>query len=372
MYSNYFKKDFSMLFVSTVISLSIIIILIALIILPKEKFSYNENKYLRQFPVFRLNNLIDGKYMSDIDDYVSDNFPYRDLFLNIKNKFLKFSGMYYQNGVYYGKDGALYEEYDEPKNSDLIISKINNFSKAVDANMNFILAPSSVEIYSDNISKYNVNVSQIEVIDYFKQNLDIDLINVYDKLSEHKDEYIYFKTDHHWTSRGAYYAYQEYCKTNDISPFYYNFETISNDFYGTLYSKVIDNNLDKDYIEKIIYAGNYEIFYFDDNVRDNKLYNDDYLNKKDKYSYFLNNNHSLIEISNNSLSNKSNILIVKDSYANNFVPLIVNNYAKTYVIDLRYYNGSVSEFVYKNNIENILLLYNINTIDDDIGILKLK
>jgi hypothetical protein len=102
------------------------------------------------------------------------------------------------------------------------------------------------------------------------------------------------------------------------------------------------------------------------------LYNFDYLTGKDKYALFLDNNHALIKVTNNSINNDNSIVLIKNSYANSFVPFIVNNYKNTYIIDLRYYSESVSEFINNNNIKDILILYNLNNLYSDMSIIKLK
>ena len=105
----------------------------------------------------------------------------------------------------------------------------------------------------------------------------------------------------------------------------------------------------------------------------NSLYNEKYLNEKDKYSYFLNGNQPLITITNYSSSSSSQeLLIIKDSYANSFIPFIVNHYRKIHVIDPRYYKNKISDYIKDNNIYNVLFLYNIGTLDDDLGILSIN
>ena len=101
------------------------------------------------------------------------------------------------------------------------------------------------------------------------------------------------------------------------------------------------------------------------------MYEESYLSKKDKYSYFLDNNHYFIEITNNEISTNEELLVIKDSYANAFIPFLVGNYKKIYVIDPRYYKKSISEYIQQKKIKNVLFLYNIKTIDNDLGIISI-
>ena len=102
------------------------------------------------------------------------------------------------------------------------------------------------------------------------------------------------------------------------------------------------------------------------------MYEEKYLNEKDKYSYFLDNNHALITITNKSLNNNNELLVIKDSYANSFIPLIAKHYEKIHVIDPRYYRLSISSYIRENNISNVLFLYNVLTLDDDMGIVSVR
>ena len=144
-------------------------------------------------------------------------------------------------------------------------------------------------------------------------------------------------------------------------------------FQGTLYSKILIKDLYDDiYIYeptdelRVKYNVGNEVI-----VKDT-LYNKSYLNKKDKYSVFLDNNKPVIEITNNTSKKDNNILIIKDSYANSFIPFLTNDYKTIHVIDPRYYKMSISEYIVKNNIEEVLFLYNANSINNDTGIFTVR
>ena len=257
-------------------------------------------------------------------------------------------------------------------NNDMIINKINKFSENIDSEVSFMLVPTSIYVNRDKISKYNNNFDENETIDYYKNNLKTNFIDLRDTFNLNKDEYLYYGTDHHWTTRGANLAYLEYCREVEIKCNNYSFSVVNDKFYGTLYSKVLDNSLQYDYIEKVSDNTKYSIYFDDENKYSNSLYNYDYLDKKDKYSFFLDNNHSLITIENLDSEKDNSILIIKDSYANAFVPLIAPEYKYIYVIDPRYYNLSISDYINDNDIENVLFIYNVLTIDDDFGIASIK
>ena len=358
--------------ISFLIIMIVFLIGIMFFFFPKQSFSYNENRYLTKFPKITIENILSGNFTTQLDNYIADNFPLRESLLNFKSNLYKKLGVYKQNGVYYGKDNKLYQEYQEPKNNDLIIEKVNALVDKVDSDVYFMLVPTSIYINHDNIPKYNDSFDEGITIDYLKSKLKTHFIDVRETLLKHNNEYLYYGTDHHWTTRGAYLAYQDYCKYLKINCHHYDFTTVNTSFWGTLYSKVLDNSLDYDYIEKINDKTNYSV-YFEDELRySNSLYNDKYLNEKDKYSYFLDNNHSLITIENLDYEGEEDLLIIKDSYANTFIPLIASNYKYIYVIDPRYYNLSITDYINEKQIKNVLFLYNVLTMRDDLGIIGIQ
>ena len=357
--------------ITLVINIFIVIMTILFIVLPKISFSSNENRYLQKFPIIEISNILSGKYMSELTKYISDHFPLREELLSLKTNIYKRIGINRQNDVYYADD-YLIDEYKKPKNNEKIVRVVNRFidnNKGI--NYDFMLVPTSSYILSNKLSKYNLNYDQEETIKYFKDNLNANFIDVSKTLLDNNDKYIYYKTDHHWTTKGANFAYLEYCKIKNFVSKTFEYEEVSNEFYGTTYSKVIDNSLKPDSIDKIIDNSKYVINY--NGTVSNSLYNEDYLSLKDKYSYFLNGNQSLITISNyNASSSDTELLIIKDSYANSFVPFIVSHYHKIHVIDPRYYKLKISDYIKENNINNVLFLYNIGTIDEDLGILSIS
>lgn len=347
----------------------VIMLFFLLIVLKKEYFSENENRYLEEFPDIKVSDILSGDFQNNFSNYVSDHFPFREFFLKIKNTTEHSLGNNRISGIYYGDDDYLIEEYKEPENSDKIIRIVNRFvNNNKDVNIEFMLAPTSIYVNSDKLSKYNISSDEAKTIDYYKNNLNTKFIDIRNNLLKHNKEYIYYRTDHHWTTEGAYYAYETYCKENNLEIKPTTYKTITKDFYGTIYSKLLDNSIKKDYISIVDDDTKYDIYI--DSKKVDSFYNEDFLTKKDKYSYFFGGNKSMIHIINNEA--QGDLLIIKDSYANSFIPLISRNYKNLYVIDPRYYKDSINKFISDNNIKNVLFLYNVLTIDEDIGIVSIN
>ncbi len=200
------------------------------------------------------------------------------------------------------------------------------------------------------------------------------MIDVSEALLEKKEEFpLFYKLDHHWTTYGAYFAYQEFAKAKGFSAKgieEYQISVVSDDFKGTIYSKVNDYSVAGD--EIVIFEipdQKVEVNYQDSGEISDSFYEYSYLEKKDQYSFFLNNIHPFIDITSYDAKSEEEIVVIKDSFANCFVPFLAEHYKKIYVVDTRYYKDAISEFINQNKkIKDVLVLYNMNTIDSDLGV----
>ena len=357
-----------------------VVLIVLNFIVPNKSFSEQENRYLSTFPEFNMKKLVNGEYTEDLNDYINDNFIFRNFFLKLNSTFNLSLGKTENNDVYIGKDGFLFEKFEykeeEKNNLEKVINVLNNFSENVDVPIYFMLIPNSIYINKeklpDNLNIYN----QSEIIEefYSKLNNKIKKVNVVNTLINNKDKYLYFRTDHHLTSDGAYISYLDFCKTANIIPEKLeNFtkETVSNDFLGTFDSKAQVLNQKKDKI--VVYKND-----INTNVKGkydgqiyNSIFNEDYLKTKDKYSYFLNGNNAKVVIKTNK-NNGKNLLVIKDSYAHIFAQFFCQNYQEVHFIDPRYYKLSISNYIKENKITDVLFLYNVSNIvtDSNIRIIK--
>ena len=361
------------------ISLAFLLILlcfvIANIINNDKEFSEIENRNLQEKP-----KILSENYVEKLNSYMADQFFIREKLISFKSRIDLVLGKNKINNVYIGSDNQLFEEFKITSNDDLFnkVDVINEFKKAnEDLLVNFMLVPTATSILDDKLPLYAPVDDEIEYINNVKSYLldDIKFIPIYDKLKANKNEYIYYKTDHHWTTDGAYLGYEAFCESTGIEATNKeDFEKIigSNDFYGSLSSKVGLFGLYKDklniYIPK---NSNMLVNYVMEQKKDTSLFNSDKLKHKDKYQVFLNGNHPLIEIETDKNLDKK-ILVIKDSFANNFVPFLTENYGNIFLIDLRYYTESINEFIKNNDINEVLFLYNVNTFNEDDSIFNLS
>lgn len=369
---NKIKKVITILLCVGILSLSI-----WLLLSPKKDFSENENRYLAKFPVLSAKNMLDGTYTESLSDWLADHFPQRDFFVGLKSQTEILSGRKEINHIYIAKEDYLIEQYAQPQNTQRIIDTLTRFYEKVsqaEVNINLMLVPTAVTIHKDLLPQNAPASNQLETAQSIYTATGIPKIDCTEFLFTGVSEgQLYYRTDHHWTTLGAYYGYLAFCAAKNLQPVSLTSlqeQTVTEDFAGTLYSKVNDYNHKKDSIT--VYTNpedHLTVTYTDTGEVSDSLYNFDYLTEKDKYSLFLNNIHSLIEIENQTSSSEDVLMLIKDSYANSIVPFLAHHYRKIYVFDTRYYKDGPSSFLSEHKeINDILLLYNMNTLDTDSGI----
>ncbi len=343
----------------------------------KREFSENENRYLAKLPSFGLEKVQSGEYMKDLETYLADHFPFRDFFMGMKTKAETSVGKKEVNGIYMAEDGYLIEKYEKPENTEKIGRILKDFAgelEGQDVELRLMLVPTAVYVYEDKLPDYAPVRNQMETADRIYKSSGILPIDCSGDLMEHKEEgELYYKTDHHWTTFGAYIGYQAYCREMglDAVPIEeMDARIVTEDFCGTVYSKAGDYGREGD--EITVYTNPADcltVEYKDTGEITDSLYNLEYVEAKDKYSLFLDNLHPLIEITNETAVSDRELVLVKDSYANSMVPFLVHHYKKIYVFDTRYYKQGVSEFIREHkNVSDVLVLYNMNTLDGDLGI----
>lgn len=374
-YDKIFKYAIGVLFIAF---LGIIVFLN--LIVSNKVFSENENRMLEQMPKFSFGELFHGKYTTNFEKHIADQFAFRDTYIEVKTDFQKFMGNNESNGVYICSDGSLIENFKKPSDKDFNdrIDTLNSFSKSLpQVNKFLMIVPTSAEILKSKLPAYAPSDDELIYINKMKKSIDKDVkfVDVVSSLNEKNKEYIFYRTDHHWTTKGAYYAYKNLAETMNYTPLdepNFDIKKVTDEFYGSLYSKSGYKHVKPDSIE--LYLPKVEndsvVEYADNNKIENSLYNMENLKKKDKYTVFLNGNHSLVKITTNNNSNNK-LLLIRDSFANSIAPFLTLHYSEIYLVDLRYYNDDLVELVKKNEIKDVLILYNVSTFFQDSSVLNL-
>ena len=362
-----------------------VIIIVINFIWPKQTFSQEENRMLSTIPKFSFASFVNGNYLNGVNDYINDHFAFRNVYLKINSWWeINVMGKKENNSVYVGKDGYLFEKFqygeEEIKNANKNITVISDFAQKMN-NSNiptfFVLIPNSIYVNKDKLPDFIEAPNQEEIINnIYKSVKNTTNVNVTTALElGNKITPLYFKTDHHMNSNGAYVVYNEFCKYANVQavPIQdFNKVTVTNDFLGTFDSKAqIANQVpDEIFVYKNEMNTNLNEAIYDKETT-NSIFNEKYLEGKDKYSYFLNGNNSKAIIKTKVKNNKK-LLIIKDSYAHIMSQFLCENYSELHFLDPRYTNFNYEEYVKKEKITDVLFLYNVSTFVNDTNLSRIS
>ena len=361
--------------VGIIFILTLFLFLIINVIVPDREKSVQENRMLATKPKFRLSSLISGDYDEKFEAYMDDQFVGRDMWRKLKVTVDRICGSRLENGVYIGRNGQLLEQIEVADENHLAanIKAIKSFSesqKKIPVRM--MLVPDAANVLNHSLPALAKPEDQTQMFSMVRKDLgdSVEWIDVSTELNKHKTEKIYYKTDHHWTTLGAFYAFQAAAPSlgidGDLSGKYVSY-TVSDSFNGMLASKSGVNLGEKEQID--IYVPTEEdtdliIDYVDEGKRSTSLYDSSKLKEKDQYTVFLGGNSSLLDIRTVSTSTKR-LLLVKDSFANSFIPFLTPYYREIVVVDPRYYSGTINDLMDSYRISEVLFLYSGNTFFKD-------
>lgn len=370
-------------------------------------FSEFENTSLAQKPAFSWSSFVDGSFGSKYVKYINEQFLGRDNWISMKAVADMGLGRIESHGVTYGDDHYLMEKLEivedqnYPANAGTNIVKqtsldrsngmVSSFLQMYDQPITFSLVPNSYAILEDEVPTGFPGADQQAYTQQIYRALSeaddqLEIVDFSDTLSQHKDEYIYYRTDHHWTTLGAYYAYVAYCEQKGLTPV--SLEELEEnkveDFYGTFYSKAKRPSQPADTITW--YDVDVDEFAFVANLQQDKqlaqlgevvqedglelLRVDGMMDRRkfevrDKYAAFMWGNSGYVKIkSSHNLNHQegktSRLLLFKDSYANSVIPYLTYNYDEIIVVDLRYMAKSTKELM-QEEFDDIFVMYNFST-----------
>ncbi len=361
--------------VGIIFILTLFLFLIINVIVPDREKSVQENRMLATKPKFRLSSLISGDYDEKFEAYMDDQFVGRDMWRKLKVTVDRISGSRLENGVYIGTNGQLLEQIEVADENHLAanIKAIKSFSESQSKiPVRMMLVPDAANVLNHSLPSLAKPEDQTQMFSMVRKDLgdSVEWIDVSTELNKHKTEKIYYKTDHHWTTLGAFYAFQAAAPSlgieGDLSGKYVSY-AVSDSFNGMLASKSGVNLGEKEQID--IYVPTEEdtdliVDYVDEGKRSTSLYDSSKLKEKDQYTVFLGGNSSLLDIRTVSTSTKR-LLLVKDSFANSFIPFLTPYYREIVVVDPRYYSGTINDLMDSYRISEVLFLYSGNTFFKD-------
>lgn len=331
-------------------------------------YSPVEKRELQTRPEISITKVLDGRFQKKYESYLRDQFPGRDHWVSFQTDMELFMGKNEIHNVYIGKNHYLLEHYTEKEFDPQQISKnLQALEKFVgktkqNADVHVMMVPTKSWVLREKLPAFAPHYKEQKFYDALQQKLEKEdvLISVEPVLDAHKEEEIYYRTDHHWTTLGAWYAYEQYTKTvgGDLQRAQgkKKFRCISKDFYGTTYAK-INYARQADKIEIYEPEDKLRVVYNMGEKKTKTLYDVSFLKTADQYSVFTGGNQAVLEITG-GIKNGKTLLLIKDSFANSILPFLAEDYEKLVVVDLRQLNVSGDRLLEMFSPTDILILYN--------------
>lgn len=356
--------------------------LILLWAMPKTYFSDEERSVLAAEPTFTPQTVFDGRFEEDAETYVSDHFPFRSFWIGLNSYYNLGSGRPLINGVYVGSDGYFIEEPTENDEAGLAanMDAVRAFITERSLPASFLAVPSTGYIMNEMLPQVHLPYHDADILASARLHLDgyADWIDIAEDLrAESAVEQVYYRTDHHWTTLGAYIGYIRWAQQKGITPTAVDRFRISyyDGFRGTTYAKVLLWGVKPDMIQLWESGGSYTVEMSDGNeapeVTDT-FYDIPALSGYDPYMVFFGGNHGLMHIHNNDAEAAGSLLLIKDSFANSFIPFIAPHYADIYVVDPRYYKN-LRGLCDQTQLDEILFVYSSANLikDQDLGLIDM-
>lgn len=328
------------------------------LLMPDRYYSEREKRTLTQKPKFTVANFISGEFSDELEKYLTDQVPLRDGWVTMKTYMELAIGKRESVGVYICKDKYLMDKFTSYSKKQLVANAaalvdLQEKLAAEGISMNTILVPMAAQVLTDKLPAY-APVADYAAILQVLTDAGVDTTDVLSALVAHSSENIYYRTDHHWTSLGAYYAY---CAWRGIEPNVdeWTQEVLCDDFYGTTWNKVPLPTVPAEEITAWYKHINRSVSYNNGQYETDSIYERKYLSGSDQYAVFLNSNQAQTVIEGSGKSGK--LLLIKDSYGNTFSQFPVEDYAEVHVLDLRFFKGDVTEYAKENGITDTLVLY---------------
>ncbi len=338
---------------------------LAHVLLPDRTFSPVENRNLSQMPAFSWRALAEGDYTAALETYLADQFPGRDGWMGMKTRYEALLGKREFHGVYLCGD-RLISKLEDAGRAESNMDYLRRLGEKAETPVYLGLIPTAAEIWRDRLPEGAESFDQGAYLERVRAACPgLEWVDIGGALAEHAGEEIYYRTDHHWTSLGAYWGYAAFMEALGETPEPLGTgRTVSEDFYGTLYSSSGVHWLAPDAIERYeapegaavedVYAG-----------ETRGLYVDRFLEEKDKYASFLGGNAPLYIIRSPEAAGDEKLLVVRDSYSDSLAPFLSRRFAEIHLLDLRYYRTSVAQYAKDNGMDMILVCYSVENFVKD-------
>ena len=352
-------------------------LLVLFLVLPRQTFSNEERRTLRSAPVLSTDTVFDGRFEDESEKYISDHFPLRLFFVGLNSYMNLATGRTLINGVYVGKNEWFMQEpvvLDEA-NLEANMSAVQEYAAALGVPATVLAVPATGYVMESELPDVHMPYEEMAIRQAAQDDMggDTRWLDVLPALEDAcRTEQVYYRTDHHWTTPGAYTAYVAWAQEHGLAPAARDEFTIESygGFLGTTYAKVLLWNVAPDTVEIWQYPADVTVTTMDaDNgmepVVTNSFYDMDQLEGYDPYAVFFGGNHSVVRIENHAEGAAGRLLVVKDSYANSLLPFLARHYAEIVVIDPRYYRDIGPFLANEGAFDEVLFVYGTGQLVDD-------
>lgn len=338
------------------------------LVMPDWYYSEREKRTLAQKPKLAVADFISGEFSGELEKYLTDQVPLRDGWVTMKTYMELAAGKRESGGVYICKDKYLMDKFTSYSYSKKqlaanveALAELQSKLAAEGVSMNTILVPMAAQVLTDKLPAH-APVTDYTAILQVLTDAGVDTTDMLSALAAHSSGNIYYRTDHHWTSLGAYYAC---CAWRGIEPTAgeWTQEVLCDDFYGTTWNKVPLPSVPAEEITAWYKHINRSVSYNNGQYETDSIYERKYLSGSDQYAVFLNSNQAQTVIEGSGKNGK--LLLIKDSYGNTFSQFPVEDYAEVHVLDLRFFKGDVAEYAKENGITDTLVLYGVQNFVKD-------
>jgi hypothetical protein len=333
------------------------------LVLPDRTFSPVENRNLRQVPAFTWRALREGSYTAALETYLEDQFPLRDGWMGLKTRWEWLLGKREFHDVFLC-GGALIGRVGEGDRWEQNLGFVDRLAEKTDIPVYLGLIPTAAEVWKDRLPHGADSADQSALLKEARGTGAV-WADIAGALAAHSEEPVFYRTDHHWTSLGAYYGYTALLEAMGETPLPLGkAETVSDDFYGTLYSSSGVHWVPPDTIERYVRedAVTVEDVYGGET---HGLYVDSFLEEKDQYASFLGGNQPLYIVRNSAASSDKKLLLVRDSYSDSLAPFLCRHFAEIHLLDLRYNKTSVAQYAADMGADGIAVLYSVDNFMKD-------
>ena len=340
------------------------------LLLPKESFSELENRYLQKAPALSLSAIESGKFMEEAEDYVSDHIAGRDFWVALKAWSERLSGKRENEGVYFGREDTLLNQVADPDEKQLsqAMDYLNRLTEQSEVPVYFGVIPSSSAIWHERLPQGAPTTDEESVIRDLIGESQAAVVDIYDALAAHAGEAVYYRTDHHWTSLGAFYGANAIFEAMSLDPLDlddYQKTTVTDQFFGTTFSTSGVRWVAPDSIDTYVSGEGLKVTsWFGSEPSEGSLYVDSFLEVKDKYSYFLGGRQPLCVIENPQVDGPK-VLVIRDSYSDSLAPFLTERFSEVHLFDPRNNLSSVKDYVADNGIDSVLVLYSFSNFSTD-------